>query len=231
MPRTSRLAIGLFGLLTGFTLIVGLAPGQGPNGDKGEKKDKGEKGKGKNKGEGEFIRKYAEKYAKGESPNLEKLEGEVEKMFRNLDRDGDGFLTTEELTEDLAAVAKRADRNGDGKISFDEYRTFLQRELQTTVASLPPPEPKREKEKRPEEPPPKTAEPKEDPRPTVYHDPKMYPKELPAWFKELDTDRDLQIGLYEWRAGKRRVEEFLEMDLNGDGFIEIEEYFRYLKRK
>src|SRR5205085_918923 len=59
-------------------------------------------------------------------------------------------------------------------------------------------------------------------RPVVYRYGKLPTKELPSWFVELDTDKDGQVGLYEWR-GKRPLKEFKEYDLNGDGFITAEE--------
>jgi hypothetical protein len=57
----------------------------------------------------------------------------------------------------------------------------------------------------------------------------ILPKGLPKWFKELDKDGDGQIALYEWREGGRDFEEFDVLDLNGDGFITIDEVQRHLK--
>jgi hypothetical protein len=70
--------------------------------------------------------------------------------------------------------------------------------------------------------------PVEAPRPTVYRVGKL-PKGLPAWFAQLDRDRDAQVGLYEWTAAGRSVDEFVAMDLNGDGFLTPEEVLRFLK--
>ena len=52
------------------------------------------------------------------------------------------------------------------------------------------------------------------------------PKGLPDWFVTLDTDKDGQIGLYEWRRGNRLTAEFLALDLNDDGLLTAEEYLR-----
>ena len=65
----------------------------------------------------------------------------------------------------------------------------------------------------------------EDPKPVVYRYGNM-PKEVPSWFEQQDTDKDGQIGLYEWRAAKKSLAEFEEYDLNGDGFVTAEEWLR-----
>jgi len=75
----------------------------------------------------------------------------------------------------------------------------------------------------PDEPPPP-----EDKRPVLYTATNL-PKDIPSWFAALDTDKDGQIGLYEWKAAGRPVSEFQAIDLNGDGFITIEEAQRYQK--
>src|SRR5262249_60797924 len=54
------------------------------------------------------------------------------------------------------------------------------------------------------------------------------PKELPAWFAELDTNHDAQIGLYEWKVSGRPIAEFLRMDRNNDGFLTVEEVLLYM---
>jgi hypothetical protein len=64
-----------------------------------------------------------------------------------------------------------------------------------------------------------------DRRPTVYHPGKL-PRDLPAWFTELDTDQDAQVGLYEWKASTRSFDEFDKVDRNGDGFLTVEETLR-----
>jgi RNA polymerase sigma factor (sigma-70 family) len=50
---------------------------------------------------------------------------------------------------------------------------------------------------------------------------------LPAWFAQLDSDRDGQVGLYEWKAAGRSIDEFLKMDKNSDGFLTVEEVLAY----
>jgi hypothetical protein len=68
----------------------------------------------------------------------------------------------------------------------------------------------------------------EEKRPAVYKYGNL-PKELPAWFAQLDTDKDGQVGLYEWKKGGGDIRKFMEMDRNGDGFLTVEEVLRYQK--
>ena len=63
------------------------------------------------------------------------------------------------------------------------------------------------------------------PRPVVYR-PGQMPAGLPNWFAELDTDRDGQVGLYEWRAADRIADDFVTLDLNQDGFATAEEILK-----
>jgi len=69
----------------------------------------------------------------------------------------------------------------------------------------------------------------EDKRPTVYRAGNL-PTDILSWFASMDTDRDGQVGLYEWKAGGRSVSDFQPLDLNGDGFITIEEAERYQRK-
>src|SRR5205807_8961735 len=65
-------------------------------------------------------------------------------------------------------------------------------------------------------------------RATVYRFGKL-PKELPAWFAEIDTDKDGQIGLYEWVKAGRNVDEFRAMDRNDDGLLTVDEVLGYVR--
>jgi hypothetical protein len=64
----------------------------------------------------------------------------------------------------------------------------------------------------------------------VYR-PGSLPAGLPDWFVQLDTDRDAQIGLYEWRKSGRPLEEFQAMDRNNDGFLTVEEVLWYFAKE
>lgn len=50
--------------------------------------------------------------------------------------------------------------------------------------------------------------------------------QLPAWWKELDADRDGKIGRDEWTRAGRPAGEFERLDRNGDGLLTAEEYRR-----
>lgn len=52
------------------------------------------------------------------------------------------------------------------------------------------------------------------------------PPGLPDWFAELDTDKDGQVGLYEWRAAGRKTADFNALDADGDGLIAPREWLR-----
>ena len=73
--------------------------------------------------------------------------------------------------------------------------------------------------------PPATTEEKPDPRPTVQRYGNL-PKELPKWWADVDADKDVQLSLYEWRTAARKVDDFVALDLNTDGFLTVEEYLR-----
>jgi hypothetical protein len=88
--------------------------------------------------------------------------------------------------------------------------------------------PPRNNDIQPQVPPAKAPE--KNSKPKIYrHD--NLPKELPPWFKELDTDRDGQVALYEWKASGRSLAEFMRMDRNNDGFLTVDEVLHYQAHK
>ncbi|MCI0700207.1 MAG: hypothetical protein L0241_03870 [Planctomycetia bacterium] len=168
----------------------------------------------------------------------------AEKLFRSFDRDSDGRLSSEEAPDTLRAMWQRWDRNGDGFITFDEYGVYFQAHLRSVSdrvasgeiaiklprgATLPSQSPLKNfpssgMPQMPNRNSPPTTE------PVAIRFGKL-PPGLPEWFTTFDTDRDGQIGLYEWRAERRPVEEFTELDRNGDFLITPEEMLRYLTEK
>ena len=110
------------------------------------------------------------------------------------------------MSEALRSEKDKWDTNRDGLINFEEFTAYFRAMVQQRMAesgrsnqggaggaddnALGPIiilKPEKEEEK----------------RPVVYRS-SMLPKELPAWFRQLDTDQDAQIGLYEWKQSGRR---------------------------
>jgi Ca2+-binding EF-hand superfamily protein len=130
--------------------------------------------------------------------------------FRQMDLNNDGFLTPDEIPPAQQQEIFQYDFDGDGKISPEEYLAYTEAKAQGQSRR-----PSEEMEKK---------EPEDDgtQRPVVYRAGKL-PKELPAWFQQLDTDHDGQISLYEWRMAGKPLQEFAHYDRNDDGFLTAEE--------
>jgi hypothetical protein len=155
------------------------------------------------------------------------------KMFRKLDRNQDGMLSSEEMPEFLRSQLRDWDRNRDGVIDPTEYLAYFQASLQWVadrVASGEIPI-KLPKGAVPTPTPPETGTKSagaDVPKPMALGRPGATSPELPEWFTRLDEDGDGQVGLYEWKKAGRPIAEFLEMDRNHDGFIEARELLAYL---
>jgi len=145
----------------------------------------------------------------------------AEEKFKEYDRDSDGKLSFEELPESMKLIRDQYDTDRDGFIDIAEYKLYIKARFPTpgvdsggpgmgagTIGG--------------------STIVEEDKRPTVFRVGKL-PKELPAWFGTLDTDLDGQVGLYEWRKGKGSIDEFMEMDLDGDGLLTAEEVLKFNK--
>lgn len=145
----------------------------------------------------------------GKEPNPDE---DADRVFRVLDRDGDGALDDVELTTELAEQKLFADLDDDGRVSKAEYRdSFRRRVLLKTDALL--------------------AKDGTGPRPSGDLPQAKNRGAVPEWFTRLDADKDGQLSLYECRTGGGSVSLFTEMDLNGDGYLTREEYTRYVKAK
>ncbi|HEV3260821.1 MAG TPA: EF-hand domain-containing protein [Gemmataceae bacterium] len=138
--------------------------------------------------------------------------------FDRLDANKDGVLTDQEIPEGLKADLGKWDSNRDGKVQLDEYRAYFKAHppADAAVSGVSIFQP------------PSLAE--LDKRATVYRAGSLPPELQRTWFEDYDTDKDGQVGLYEWKASGRSVAEFRAMDTNGDGFVTAEEALHYLKK-
>jgi Ca2+-binding EF-hand superfamily protein len=142
----------------------------------------------------------------------------AEESFRRMDLTGDGFLNYDEMSDNLRAERDKWDTNKDGVVDLNEYKAYFRAAMQQRMnernamfggagsAPAPPADPGED----------------EEPKPVVYRAGKL-PKDLPSWFKTVDSDGDGQISLYEWRSASRPLDEFSKIDRNGDGFLTISE--------
>jgi hypothetical protein len=181
---------------------------------------------------------YARRYLGPDSPPWKTADvtGEARGPFKLLDADRDGHLSPDECSPGLRDRFSQADTNGDGRIDLSEYQAYFRARVEYEVrTTVPPDEKQKEEQKLQDQMKEQLTKAEADERAAktagLYRDPARLPKELPAWFRQYDTDGDLQVALYEWREAKRSVAEFEEMDLNGDGLLEVGEYLRYAKLK
>jgi Ca2+-binding EF-hand superfamily protein len=164
----------------------------------------------------------------GGGANTEAVDRFVEERFRGLDKNSDGLLQLDEMPDALKTEREKWDVNKDGFVDITEYKAYTQARFgergnerrdgstaegaanEASMISFGP------------------AEPLPTERPTVYRAGKL-PKELPAWFAQLDTDQDGQVGLYEWVRAGRSLSEYQTNDFNDDGFLTAEEVLRVAK--
>lgn len=150
--------------------------------------------------------------------------------FRRADINGDGLLQVHELSERLRPVWEKFDANRDGAIDLNEYKSYMRSAFQQEQANAAPGQQPANGQPPPMIPdagqPVPSAE-DEERKPTVYRAGKL-PKDIPAWFEQLDLDKDGQIGLYEWIRGGKAIDEFRPMDRNDDGFLTADEVMTFV---
>lgn len=170
-------------------------------------------------GFGGFGNKKGNFEMKGGGPptnDPEVINQRADEEFRKRDENGDGRLTPQEASDKLRRDFARFDTDGSGTIDITEYRSYFASRTQgggdenRGAAAI-------------------IIEAEDlDAKPVVFRagaGGKM-PAGLPSWFMELDTDKDGQVALYEWRRSGKAFDEFSNWDLNGDGFITPEEALR-----
>lgn len=157
----------------------------------------------------------------------------AEAFFRNRDANGDGLLNYDEMPDNLKAEKDRWDTNKDGHIDLNEFKEFFKARMQQIqsergAAGGIPGFPGGGGGGAPQGAVPSLPQGIEtDKKPVVFRGANI-PKEIPQEYRQMDTDKDGQIGLYEWKAAGRSVDDFLAIDRNADGFITVEELLRYL---
>ena len=153
------------------------------------------------------------------------------KMFRRLDRNEDGILQNEEMSELLQGQRSNWDQNRDGMISPEEYMGYYQAHLGSVSERVASGEiqikmPRELSQFIPTSPQPSIA-PRESPRP-IENRSAVSTVELPRWFFECDLNADGQVALYEWKKMGKPIVEFTAMDGNQDGFLEAKELEQFL---
>ena len=154
------------------------------------------------------------------------MDRRVEERFQRLDKNQDGVLSNDELTEALQGERDKYDTNHNGEIDLNEYRAYVNARMGGDSKSDEGPArapaigigpggaaPEVEEERK---------------RPTLLRAGNL-PRDFP--YASLDTDVDGQVGLYEWKQAGRRIAEFLPMDLNNDGYLTVDEYYRWRKQR
>jgi len=155
----------------------------------------------------------------------------AEAMFSRLDLNGDGYLNYDEMPDDLRIEKQKWDTDRNGLIDLSEFKAYYQARVQPAQADRGTPNQQQWPGVWPNYFSWDSASPPEEERkPPVVYRPGKLPKELPSWFAQLDTDQDGQIGLYEWKASGRSLQEFDEMDRNKDGFLTVDEVLRFTNK-
>lgn len=143
---------------------------------------------------------------------------DIERRFADSDANKDGKLSPDEISDrsSLKSSFKEYDADSDGYINRDEYKKYIAARFGggDSDGGYGSSESRRDKDK-----------PKEEPLFAIRYG--KLPAGLPDYWTDLDTDKDGQVGLYEWRADGRDVKEFMKMDLDGDGLLAPQEWQRF----
>ncbi len=152
------------------------------------------------------------------------LSERAEARFRTYDKNNDGLLSFDEMSESLQREREKWDKNKDGFIDLNEYKEYIiEREAQKAQDRQ-----QADADRKGNDNPDQHKPVIEQPKPVVYRAGNL-PKGLPEWFTRLDRegDNDGQVGLWEAKNDPAVLAEFTRMDLNGDGLITAEEILKF----
>ncbi len=150
-------------------------------------------------------------------PSPDQANSMAENFFRRYDLNGDGYLNNDEMPEALRIEREKYDTDRNGLIDLNEFKAYFQARIQSYQAE-------RNASRRDTRDDSQEDEPK---KPVVYRAGTL-PKGIPAWFAQMDSDGDAQIGLYEWKNSGRPLEEFFKYDRNNDGFVTVDEVMYFV---
>jgi Ca2+-binding EF-hand superfamily protein len=145
----------------------------------------------------------------------------AEDSFNRHDKNQNGVLEYDEMPETLQNERDKYDTNHDGVIDLNEYKAYLAARRGDGN------DPGADR-RGPNAPNGAGEDGDVRSRPTIFRAGNM-PKDFP--YAALDRDQDGQIGLYEWKEAGRPIAEFLAMDLNNDGFLTVDEYYRWKQQQ
>ena len=151
----------------------------------------------------------------------------MDDIFKRMDKNEDGVLEYSEMSETLQAERDKYDPNHDGMIDLAEFKAYV---AARRGDRKPDGNDSGDRPRRPrgEDNPGDDPEEQQRKRPTSVIRAGNLPRDFP--FADLDRDTDGQIGLYEWKESGRPIAQFLAMDLNNDGFLTVDEYYRWKRR-
>lgn len=140
----------------------------------------------------------------------------AKQRFEQSDLNKDGQLDQSEMSDRLRGAFAEFDTDRSGTINLVEYTQFI-RGMAAANGGMPGGDPGFNPWGQP------GFVPVPEEKKTAVYRFGSLPKDLPDWFVKLDTDKDSQVGLYEWRKGGRELVEFRDFDINGDGLITVDE--------
>lgn len=162
--------------------------------------------------------------ASGSSSMEERIRNYAANLMRQYDTDKNGTLEKEEWSR-MSMDPKDADRNHDGHITLDELAAWLLAYSQNRSGSSGSTSPASKIWSS------TTSNGKRSYRALAPAE--RFPKGLPDWFTQKDTNGDGQVSMAEYSSAwtDESAAEFAKYDLNNDGVITADECLKALKHK